>query len=141
MLFSALFLGCQQTTPKPQLPNINWTSLDEPPLFLDCPSENANENWKCFTRKLQQELSKKLEPLSSSFASGRDTLIVVLKVDTVGQISVLELAKVRSQKNRELFLPVVTETVKQLPRLQPAFETNLEIPVQVSWTLPVYLSK
>lgn len=136
-----LFLGCQQSAPKPQLPTISWTNLDEPPLFLDCPTENATQNWQCFTQKLQQTLSKKLIPLSDSFASGLDTLHVVLKVDTIGQISVLKLAKVRSQKNRELFMPVITKTVAQLPLLQPAFKTNLEVPVQVSWTLPVYLSK
>lgn len=140
MLIMLLF-GCNQPKPQHQLPNINWTPLDEPPLFLDCPTEDANENWQCFSQNLQQQLADKLIPLSDSFASGRDTLFISLKVDTIGQISVLGLSRGGSNKMRELFLPIVTQTVKQLPRAQPAFKTNLEIPVEVSWTLPVCVSK
>ena len=136
-----LLLGCNQPKPQPQPPNINWTSLDEPPLFLDCPTENVDKNWQCFTQNLQQELTTKLMPLSDSFASGLDTLLVSLKVDTLGQISVIGLSNGGSKKMRELFLPIVTQTVAQLPRAQPAFKTNLEIPVEVSWTLPVCVSK
>lgn len=138
-----LVFGCTFPNPKeqPKPPNLNWTALDEPPLFSDCPTENSTSNWQCFTNKLQQKLTKKLLPTAASFENGTDTLFVVLKVDTIGQVSVVGLSKKTTSTIQTLVLPAIEEVVESIPRLQPAFKTNLEIPVEVTWTLPVFLSR
>ena len=33
------------------------------------------------------------------------------------------------------------EVIATFPLFQPAFKTNLEVPVEVQWTLPVAISK
>lgn len=137
----ALFFGCAQPNPKPQIPNVSWTPLDEPPLFLDCPTENPKDNLNCFTKTLQEKLDQKLIPNGLSRTEIMDTLFVTLKVDTVGQLSILGY----SQSNMNTVLPKVYSSVEDvitsLPRFQPAFKTNLEIPVEVQWTLPVVISQ
>ena len=50
LAFSLLFFACSNPKPKPQAPNINWTPLDEPPLYPDCPQDNVKLNWDCFAK-------------------------------------------------------------------------------------------
>jgi hypothetical protein len=70
-----------------------------------------------------------------------DTLFITLKVDTLGQLSILGY----KHSDKERVLPKVYSSVEDvitsLPRFQPAFKTNLEIPVEVQWTLPVAISQ
>ena len=35
----------------------------------------------------------------------------------------------------------IEEVIASLPLLQPAFKTNLEVPVEAQWILPVAISK
>jgi len=135
------FIGCQNPQPKPQSPNINWTTLDEPPLYPDCPMENPEDNLNCFTKTLQERLDNKFKMSALSNIKMMDTLFVTLKVDTVGQLSILGY----KHSNKERVLPKVYSSVEDvitsLPRFQPAFKTNLEIPVEVQWTLPLTISQ
>ncbi len=114
--------------------------MDEPPLYPDCPKDNTKENWSCFTQIIQNKLNKK-------FASNRisdielDTLYVTLKVDTIGQLSIMGYSNTKQGSIPLLVFSSVEEVVASLPRFQPAFKTNLEIPVEVHWTLPVAISK
>lgn len=137
----ALFFGCTQPNPKPKIPNVNWTPLDEPPLFLGCPTENPKDNLNCFAKTLQEQLDQRFVSNSMSNIEILDTLFVTLKVDTLGQLSILGY----KHSNKERVLPKVYSSVEDvitsLPRFQPAFKTNLEIPVEVQWTLPVAISQ
>ena len=141
VLLFALFLGCQNHKPKPQPPNISWTTLDEPPLYPDCPMENPEDNLSCFAKTLQERLDQRFVSNGMSNIEIIDTLFVTLKVDTVGQLSVLGY----QYSNKKPVLPMVYSSVEDvitsLPRFQPAFKTNLEIPVEVQWTLPVMISQ
>jgi hypothetical protein len=136
-----VIFGCSSPKPKTEAPNLNWTEMDEPPLFSGCPTSDAVANWHCFSKMLQQKLEKKLKPLSDSFAVSYDSIFISLKVDTTGQVSVIGLAQNSEHKAHPLLLSSVTEVIQTLPPMQPAFKTNLEIPVEVSWTLPVILSR
>lgn len=140
---SIVVFGCTipKSNQKLKPPTINWTALDEPPLFSDCPTETPSVNWHCFTNTLQQKLTKRLLPAAASFENGIDTLFVVLKVDTIGRVSVVGLSENTTSKFQTLVLPAIEEVIESIPRLQPAFKTNLEVPVEVTWTLPVCLSK
>jgi len=136
-----IFFGCSTPKPKAPPPSIHWTALDEPPLYPDCPAQDAQANWQCFTEIMQHKLNSKLQPLAKHFPKGTDTLFFSLKVDTLGQLHVLGLNKEIAPELSALVLPTVSETLSELPPLQPAFKTNLEIPVEVGWTLPVCVTK
>ncbi|SRR5210317_758949 len=140
ILLSFVF-GC--STPKKQTPppNIDWTASDEPPMYPDCPLDNPQANWQCFTNIIQKKLNNKLQPFAKHFPKGTDTLFFSLKVDTLGQLHLLGVNKDINQELSSLVLPQVTSTLSDLPALQPAFKTNLEIPVEVRWTLPVCVTK
>lgn len=129
------------TQPKPQLPDLSWTSLDEPPRYPDCLEEDPVANWTCFTTMLQGSLATKFQHIRPSIPLGVDTLFITLKVDTTGQLYMLDAAKQDTSYLHKLVLPLVSETLSDLPHLTPAFKTNLEVPVEVTWTLPVYITK
>lgn len=139
---SSLFiLGCTSTKTKPQAPNINWTEMDEPPLYPDCPKIDSDKNWNCFTEILQTKLENKF--LSNRILTFEllDTLFVSLKVDTVGQLTIMGYSNNKKTTISPLVFSSVEEVVASLPKFQPAFKTNLEIPVEVEWVLPVAIYK
>ena len=59
LTISLLFFACTNPKPTPQAPNVNWTQLDEPPLFPDCPQDDVKLNWDCFTKTLEKKLQSK----------------------------------------------------------------------------------
>ncbi|CAI8164193.1 MAG: Uncharacterised protein [Bacteroidota bacterium] len=133
-----LAFGCTSPKVKPQAPNINWTAMDEPPLYPDCPKENINQNLNCFTDIFQGKLQNKLRSNRISSLDLIDTLFVRLKVDTIGQITVFDY--LNKNKIPPLVFSSVEEVVASLPKFQPAFKTNLEVPVEVYWELPVTIN-
>tara|TARA_B100001057_G_scaffold458750_1_gene508325 strand:- start:38 stop:484 length:447 start_codon:yes stop_codon:yes gene_type:complete len=136
-----LLFACNFTKQNSQAPNINWTQLDEPPLFLDCPTDDVKLNWDCFTKTLEKKLQSKWATNKLSFGNLNDTLYVTLKVDTLGQISVLNYKNsAKPQTSMDIFY-AIEEVIASLPLLQPAFKTNLEVPVEAKWILPVAISK
>ena len=140
-LLALLFcIGCSSPKTKPQAPNVNWTEMDEPPLYPDCPKDNTEENWSCFTEIIQNKLDKKFDSDLISPVK-LDTLYVSLKVDTIGQLSIMGYSNTKQGSIPPLVFSSVEEVVASLPRFQPAFKTNLEIPVEVHWTLPVAISE
>ena len=133
-----LFVAC--TNPKPHAPNVNWTNLDEPPLFSDCPQDDPKLNWDCFSKVLIEKLDEKWNTNKYSFDNLNDTIYVTMKVDTLGQISVLKYNNDHIQIS-PVVLAAFEEVIATFPLSQPAFKTNLEVPVEVQWTLPVAISK
>lgn len=136
-----LLFACNFTKQNSQAPNINWTQLDEPPLFLDCPTDDVKLNWDCFGKILQNKLDAKWATDKLSFGELNDTLYVTLKVDTLGQLSVVNYKNSAQLQSSPAVLTAFEEVVASLPLFQPAFKTNLEVPVEVQWTLPVAISK
>jgi hypothetical protein len=141
LTITLLFFACTTPKPKPQAPNINWTQLDEPPLFPDCPQDDVKLNWDCFGKTLQNKLDTKLATDKLSFGELNDTLYVTLKLDTLGQLSVVNYKNSAQLQSSPAILTAFEEVVASLPLFQPAFKTNLEVPVEVQWTLPVAISK
>lgn len=137
LLFS---IGCTSPKTKLQVPNVNWTEMDEPPLYPDCPKNNTKENWNCFAEILQNKLNKKFASNRISVAD-LDTIYVTLKVDTIGQLSIMGYSNTKLGSIPPLIFSSVEGVVTSLPKFQPAFKTNLEIPVEVHWTLPVAISE
>jgi hypothetical protein len=140
LIASLLFFACSNPKPTPQLPNINWTQLDEPPLFPDCPKDDVSLNRDCFAKTLQNKLDVKWAADKLSFGELNDTLFVTLKVDTLGQLSVVNYNHSDQLQIPPAVFTAFDEVVASLPLFQPAFKTNLEIPVEIQWTLPVAIS-
>jgi hypothetical protein len=137
---TVLFFACTNPKPKPQPPNINWTQLDEPPLFPDCPQDDVHLNWKCFAKTLQNKLDVTWAAEKFSFEALHDTIYVTLKVDTLGQLSVVNYNHSDQLQVPPAVFTAFEEVVASLPLFQPAFKTNLEVPVEIQWTLPVAIS-
>ena len=135
-----LFVACTNPNPKPHAPNVNWMNLDEPPIFSDCPQDDAKLNWDCFSKVLKEKLDEKWNTNKYSFDNLNDTIYVTIKVDTLGQISVLKYKNNHIQIS-PVVLAAFEEVIATFPLSQPAFKTNLEVPVEVQWTLPVAISK
>ena len=141
LIISLLFFVCTNPKPTPQAPNVNWTQLDEPPLFPDCPQYDVKLNWDCFAITLQKKLDVKWASDKLSFNELNDTLYVTLKVDTLGQLSVVNFKDSAQLQSSPVVLTSFEEVVASLPLFQPAFKTNLEVAVEVQWTLPIAISK
>jgi hypothetical protein len=141
LTITLLFFACTTPKPKPQAPNINWTQLDEPPLFPDCPQDDVKLNWDCFGKILQKKLDTKWATDKLSFGELNDTLYITLKVDTLGQLSVVNFKNGVQLQSSSVVFTSFEEVVASLPLFQPAFKTNLEVAVEVQWTLPVAISK
>jgi hypothetical protein len=141
LTITLLFFACTTPKPKPQAPNINWTQLDEPPLFPDCPQDDVKLNWDCFGKILQKKLDTKWAMDKLSFGELNDTLYVTLKVDTLGQLAVVNFKNGAQLQSSHVVFTSFEEVVASLPLFQPAFKTNLEVAVEVQWTLPVAISK
>lgn len=140
LLFSFI-LGCQNPNPKPQQPNTKWTALDEPPLFPDCPMDNAKINMACFAKILRNRLDKIPLRKEFSYLKTSDTLYLTLQVDTMGHLSVLSYNYGSKRPVLPSIISEITNVISSLPQFQPAFKTNLETPVGVQWTLPVVISQ
>lgn len=133
-------VGCISPKTKLKAPNVNWTEMDEPPVYPDCPKNNTKENLTCFTQILQNKLDKKFASDRISSVS-RDTLYVTLKVDTIGKLLVMGYSNTKQGSISPMVFSYLEEVIASLPRFQPAFKTNLEVPVEVYWTLPVAISE
>lgn len=141
-LVSLLFaFGCSSPKAKPQAPNINWTEMDEPPIYLDCPKDDVSQNWSCFIKIIETKLENKFLSKHISSSELIDTLFVTLKVDTIGQLSIKGFTNNKKSTISPKVLSSVEEVVASLSKFQPAFKTNLEVPVEVHWMLPVAIYK
>ena len=140
LTITLLFFACTNPKPTPQSPTTNWTQLDEPPLFPDCPQEDVNLNWACFAKTLQNKLDVTWAAMKLSFGELNDTIYVTLKVDTLGQLSLVNYSHSDQLQIPTAVFTAFDEVVASLPLFQPAFKTNLEVPVEIQWTLPVAIS-
>ena len=136
-----LVFGFTNPKTKPQPPNVNWTSFDEPPLYSECPQEDVTLNWACFAKSLQKRLDKKLATESKVLMSTADTLFITLKVDTIGKVSIVDYSQMKSAHMSSELVAALTTVIDALPLFQPAFKTNLEVPVEAQWTLPVAIHR
>jgi hypothetical protein len=140
LTITLLFFACTNHKPKPQPPNTNWTQLDEPPLFSDCPQVDVNLNRACFAKTLQNKLDVIWASDTLFFGELNDTIYVTLKVDTLGQLSVVNYSHSDQLQIPPAVFTALDKVVASLPLFQPAFKTNLEVPVEIQWTLPVAIS-
>ena len=131
-----IFISCN--LPEPTSPNTGWTQIDEYPIYNQCPVDDVNSNWSCFTKIIEKKIDKKINQKNISISNLDETVYLKLNIDTLGVITLIETEE--TYKNKKFF-NAVQEVFNSLGPLTPAFKTNLEIPVKAQLTIPIQILK
>ena len=131
-----IFISCN--LPEPTSPNTGWTQIDEYPIYNQCPVDDVNSNWSCFTKLIEKKIDKKINEKNISISNLDETVYLKLNIDTLGVITLIETEE--TYKNKKFF-NAVQDVFNSLGPLTPAFKTNLEIPVKVQLTIPIQILK
>tara|TARA_B100000941_G_scaffold277375_1_gene240818 strand:+ start:312 stop:737 length:426 start_codon:yes stop_codon:yes gene_type:complete len=131
-----IFISCN--LPEPTSPNIGWTQIDEYPIYNQCPVDDVNSNWSCFTKLIEKKIDKKINEKNISISNLDETVYLKLNIDTLGVITLIKTEE--AYKNKKFF-NTVQDVFNSLGPLTPAFKTNLEIPVKVQLTIPIQILK
>ena len=138
LLICILFIFISCNLPEPTSPNTGWTQIDEYPIYNQCPVDDVNSNWSCFTKLIEKKIDKKINQKNISISNLDETVYLKLNIDTLGVITLIETEK--TYKNKKFF-NAVQEVFNSLGPLTPAFKTNLEIPVKAQLTIPIQILK
>ena len=131
-----IFISCN--LPEPTSPNTGWTQIDEYPIYNQCPVDDVNSNWSCFTKLIEKKIDKKINQKNISITNLDETVYLKLNIDTLGVITLIETEE--TYKNKKFF-NAVQEVFNSLGPLTPAFKTNLEIPVKAQLIIPIQILK
>ena len=124
LLICLLFIFISCNLPEPTSPNTGWTQIDEYPIYNQCPVDDVNSNWSCFTKMIEKKIDKKINQKNISITNLDETVYLKLNIDTLGVITLIETEE--TYKNKKFF-NAVQEVFNSLGPLTPAFKTNLEI--------------
>ncbi len=138
LLICLLFIFISCNLPEPTSPNTDWTQIDEYPIYNQCPVDDVNSNWSCFTKMIEKKIDKKINQKNISISNLDETVYLKLNIDTLGVITLIETEETYKNKN---FFNAVQEVFNSLGPLTPAFKTNLEIPVKAQLTIPIQILK
>ena len=138
LLICLLFIFISCNLPEPTSPNTGWTQIDEYPIYNQCPVDDVNSNWSCFTKLNEKKIDKKINEKNISITNLDETVYLKLNIDTLGVITLIETEE--TYKNKKFF-NAVQEVFNSLGPLTPAFKTNLEIPVKAQLTIPIQILK
>ena len=138
LLISLLFIFISCNLPEPTSPNTGWTQIDEYPIYNQCPVDDVNSNWSCFTKIIEKKIDKKINQKNISISNLDETVYLKLNIDTLGVITLIETEE--TYKNKKFF-NAVQEVFNSLGPLTPAFKTNLEIPDKAQLTIPIQILK
>jgi len=119
---------------------IDFNTVDAFPLFPKCKDIPSRKKQQiCFQLKISQHIYASLKQYQLNTEEVvNDTVLVKLKVDTLGKTSLSNI-KI-SLKTKELlpeFDSILKISLLKLPTLQPAIKRNM--PVNVEFTLPIVL--
>jgi hypothetical protein len=142
-LFLALFLMTSCDFFKKESKPIDFTTLDQYPLFDNCDSLAVEEVRKaCFEETIVQFIQKDLDTcqfISQSYL--RNTgLIIHINVNKEGKCSVQEIEKINSVEEAlpELQMQIIS-TIENLPYITPAKKQGQN--VSSRFMIPLYIEK
>ena len=138
LLICLLFIFISCNLPEPTSPNTGWIQIDEYPIYNQCPVDDVNSNWSCFTKMIEKKIDKKINQKNISITNLDETVYLKLNIDTLGVITLIETEE--TYKNKKFF-NAVQEVFNSLGPLTPAFKTNLEIPVKAQLIIPIQILK
>ncbi|PCE66114.1 hypothetical protein [Sediminicola luteus] len=124
-----------------ELLRLNLDSVDQYPLFEACDELAPKTEQKvCFEQTLLAHLSESFSHYEFLVTENvHDTLTVIFKVDSVGTVSLLKLeTNARITDEVPEFDGIVEQSLKVLPRIQPAIKKG--IPVSAKFSLPLVVN-
>ena len=124
-----------------ELLQIDWTDVDDYPLFSDCDetvSKTLQKN--CFEEKLLLHLSADLQEFQlTSEIEIEDLVFLDFRIENDGSITVVNIEnKAIFGAQTKNFEDKVTKSIKSLPRLEPALKRG--IPVSAKFRIPIFLN-
>lgn len=140
----SLFESTEKKTQKlveKELQEIDWTDVDDYPLFDDCDELVSKEvQKKCFEEQLLLHLSADLQEFRlTSEKKIEDVIFLDLMVENNGTVSIVNI------ENREIFGGQmedfnnrVAKSLSRLPRIEPALKRG--IPVRAKFRIPIFLN-
>ena len=153
LIYFLLFLGVsscsffdskQQRTQElinEELRHIDWNSVDSYPFFYTCDEAVTKQQQKvCFEETLISHFKETLNDFEFTLTDKEsETVDVIFIIDTLGRINVSNIEKDASVlKQMPEFDGVVTQSLKNLPKLAPALKRG--IPVNTKYRIPVQLN-
>jgi len=124
-----------------ELLQIDWSDVDDYPLFEDCDETVSKPlQKKCFEEKLLLHLSRGLREFQlTSETEIEDVVFLDFKIEHNGSITILNI------ENKEIFGAQMTKfedqivkSLKSLPRIEPALKRG--IPVSAKFRIPIFLN-
>lgn len=125
---------------KEELRQIDWNSVDSYPFFYTCDEAAPKSQQKvCFEETLSTHFRETLNDFEFTLTDKDSmTVVIIFLIDTEGGINVIEIEKDASVlKQMPEFDGVVTQSLKNLPKLAPALKRG--IPVRTKFKIPVKL--
>ena len=119
-----------------------WSEDDQHPSFPECEDLSGDALTDCFQQVIQMAIADALPPESLMATEPiEEEVTLVLIVDKNGSFS---LESFEASRRLESALPdlegQLQMVIEGLPQAQPAMKTNVGVPVQVSFELPIRIS-
>ncbi len=124
-----------------ELQEIDWTDVDDYPLFNDCDELLSKEIQKqCFEEKLLLHLSADLQEFQlTSETEIKDVVFLDFRIENDGEITIVDIEnKEIFGSQMEKFEDKVAKSLKSLPRIEPALKRG--IPVSAKFRIPIFLN-
>ncbi len=124
-----------------ELNTINWNDVDQYPLFEDCDeSATKTEQRGCFEDNLLAHFAQTLSGFEFELEQEVvDTIFVDFLIERDGSITVLEIEDhPLLQEQIPEFNGVITQSLKSLPRIEPALKRGM--PVSAKFRIPLELN-
>jgi len=150
VLILCLFASCSlfeskdkktQKLVEKELQQIDWSDVDDYPLFDDCDETVSKVLQKsCFEKKLVAHLSTDLQEFElTSETEIEDVVFLDFKIENDGNVTIVNI------ENKEIFgsqmkkfEDKIVESLKRLPRIEPALKRG--IPVKAKFRIPIFLN-
>ena len=120
----------------------SWSKKDQVPSYPECESLQKDEQLECFQNIISERLMMSISDANMVASSPFDeSVILILKVDKTGIFSLVEAQIPNSAEEALPYLEsTLNEAIDKLPKALPATKTNVGVPVDTQFTLPMQIS-
>ncbi len=124
-----------------EIKEINWNTIDQFPLFINCDEMDSKEDQKkCFEDTFLQHFSKVLSDYEFVLDKNiTDTINMDFLVDAIGKVSMINIEKNSAVADQiPEFNGIIARGIKDLPTLKPALKRG--IPVKAKFRIPLIIN-
>ena len=124
-----------------ELQQIDWSNVDDYPLFDDCDETVSKELQKnCFETQFLEHLSSGLEAFQMiSESEVKEVIYLDFKIKNDGSIIILNIENKQVLGSQtQSFEAKIIESLKNMPQIAPALKRG--IPVNTKFRIPIFLN-